>query len=140
MRESSSVGYLLKQAQALLHARMTEALAPFDLTVSQYSCLFRLSVEPGISAADLARATFVTRQSMTTMLEGLLERGLVERATRAETGRALPVALTAKGTKELARARDVVDELESLLQADLGQPEADALAEGLAATVASLSR
>ena len=71
------VGYVLKEAQSLLRLRMEEALHPFPLTVSQYSCLHHLLREPGISAAGLARATFMTRQSMNSMLQQLLERGLV---------------------------------------------------------------
>ena len=84
------VGYMLKQAQSLLHLRMEEALKPLHLTVSQYSCLHHLRREPGISAAALARGTFVTRQSMNAMLQQLIDRGLVARPSRATSGRALP--------------------------------------------------
>ncbi len=138
MDDSPSIGYLLKQAQSLLHDRMDEALRPHDLTVSQYSCLYRLSVEPGISAAGLARATFVTRQSMTTMLDTLRQRALVERAARAAAGRALPVRLTKEGVVRLAAAHAAVDELESRLVSELGPLHATALSAGLVACVASL--
>lgn len=126
MADTPSVGYLLKLTQSLLHVRMEEALRPSGLTVSHYSCLFRLRVEPGISAADLARATFVTRQSMNTMLQTLLERGLVARPPRAETGRALPVSLTARGAALLAEVEPAVDAVQDRMLASL---DAEGIAE-----------
>jgi len=134
------VGYTLKQAQSLLHLRMEEALNPLGLTVSQYSCLHHLRREPGISAAALARATFVTRQSMNAMLQLLIDRGLVARPSRAESGRALPTVLTAAGAESLDAAQDLVDDVEKRMLAGLSTTDSAALARGLAACVASLER
>ena len=136
---NASVGYTLKQAQSLLHVRMEVALRPLALTVSQYSCLHSLRREPGISAAALARSTFVTRQSMNAMLQQLLDRGLVDRPSRAETGRALPTRLTAAGTEALEAAQELVDAVERRMLGDLSDAERGALASGLARCVSSLS-
>lgn len=136
--EPSSIGYLVKAAQALLRSRMEEELAPLGLTVSQYSCLFRLKREPGISAAALARSVFMTRQSMGTMLQQLLDRGLVTRSDRAPSGRALPMALTPAGSALLEAAEERVDGVEDRMLADLSASERAALARGLAAVVDAL--
>jgi DNA-binding MarR family transcriptional regulator len=138
MADTPSIGYLLKQTQLLLHARMEEALHPYALTVSHYSCLFRLRVQPGISASDLARATFVTRQSMNTMLQTLLDRGLIARAAHAETGRALPVSLTAAGARLLATVQPIVDEIELRMLSPLSPTRVAALGASLAACGAAL--
>ena len=132
------VGYSLKHAQSLLHLRMEEALKPLRLTVSQYSCLHHLRREPGISAAALARATFVTRQSMTAMLQQLVDRGLVSRSSQAESGRALPSTLTAAGATALDSAQELVDGVERRMLAGLTPSESAALARGLAACVRAL--
>jgi DNA-binding MarR family transcriptional regulator len=132
------VGYVLKQAQSLLHLRMEEALKPLQLTVSQYSCLHHLRREPGISAAALARATFVTRQSMNAMLQQLIDRDLVTRPSRAESGRALPTLLTPAGADALDAAQKLVDSVEHRMLARLSADERAALARGLAACVGSL--
>jgi DNA-binding MarR family transcriptional regulator len=131
MSNQPTVGYVLKQAQSLLRLRMEEALRPVDLTVSQYSCLFRLRREPGISAAALARSTFVTRQSMNTMLQLLLDRGLVDRPDRAANGRALPAALTPAGTAVLEAAQVLVDAVESRMLSGLTSDEQAGLADSL---------
>ena len=133
------VGYLLKQAQSLLRLRMEEALKPLQLTVSQYSCLHLLRQEPGISAAALARGTFVTRQSMQSMLQSLIERGLVARDDHAESGRALPTALTREGSDALDAAQNRVDEVQRRMVSGMSDAEQGALARALLACVSALS-
>jgi DNA-binding MarR family transcriptional regulator len=134
----TQVGYALKHAQSLLHVRMEEALSPFHLTVSQYSCLHHLRREPGISAAALARSTFVTRQSMNAMLQQLIDRGLVARPSQAESGRALPTTLTTAGVDALTAAQDLVDSVEQRMLSGLTATEGAALGHGLAACIKSL--
>jgi DNA-binding MarR family transcriptional regulator len=138
VNEQLQVGYMLKKAQSLLRLRMEEALRPLDLTVSHYSCLHQLNDRPGISAADLARGTFVTRQSMNAMLQQLLDRGLVERPDRAVSGRALPTALTAAGARALDDAEMLVDAVEKRMLSGLDDTARTALARGLAACIAGL--
>lgn len=139
MRDTEpQVGYLLKQAQSLLRLRMEEALAPLDLTVSQYSCLHRLRLESGISAAALARSVFMTRQSMGTMVQQLRDRGLVARPERPAGGRALPMALTGAGVALLDAAEPLVEAVQERMLAGLAPDARQALARGLAACVAAL--
>jgi DNA-binding MarR family transcriptional regulator len=137
--DSPQVGYLLKQAQSLLHLRMEEALRPLQLTVSHYSCLFRLRVEPGISASALARRTFVTRQSMNVMLQQLIDRDLVARPNQVDGGRALPTVLTSAGTNALDAAQLLVDGVEQQMLSGLTTNQSAALARALASCVESLT-
>lgn len=136
---SPPLGYALKHAQSLLHIRMEEALKPLQLTVSHYSCLHRLRLEPGISASALARRTFVTRQSMNVMLQQLIDRDLVARPDHVDSGRALPTALTPSGARALDAAQSLVDGVEQRMLSGLTEIERGALARGLAACVNSLA-
>lgn len=131
VNSQEQVGYVLKQAQALLRLRMEEALKPLELTVTQYSCLHHLRRQPGISAAALARGIFVTRQSMGVLLQQLLERNLVERPAEAHSGRALPTALTAAGSRTLDAAQDAVDQVEQRMLAPLTERDRRVLRQGL---------
>jgi DNA-binding MarR family transcriptional regulator len=58
------LGYLLKRAQAALHAGMAGALREHGATLAQYAVLTDLDEEPGLSNAGLARRSFVTPQTM----------------------------------------------------------------------------
>jgi DNA-binding MarR family transcriptional regulator len=138
VNQEPRVGYLLKQAQSLLHLRMDEALRPLALSVTQYSCLDHLRREPGISASALARATFVTRQSMNATLQQLIDRELVTRPTQAESGRALPTVLTVAGERVLDSAGDRIDDVERRMIAELSESAQVALVRGLTACVSAL--
>ncbi|MFE1187630.1 MarR family winged helix-turn-helix transcriptional regulator [[Kitasatospora] papulosa] len=106
------VGYRLKKAAAALRGAMDRALREHDLTVPQYSCLEVLDEHPGMSNADLARGTFVTRQSANVVLRGLKDAGLITQATSTDHGRALPIHLTTAGQQHLHAARGAVYAIE----------------------------
>lgn len=121
---ASSPGYVLKRAQAALHARMDDALRPLGLTVAQYACLEQLSHRPGVSNADLARSAFVSRQSMNVVLRGLADRGLLHRDHDAVEGRAVPTRLSDSGAELVARGRVLVDAIDAAVTATLGRSAA----------------
>ncbi|MFH8348948.1 MarR family winged helix-turn-helix transcriptional regulator [Streptomyces sp. NPDC018045] len=102
------VGYLLKRAQAALRGAMDKVLREHGLTVPQYATLELLALHPGMSNADLARATFVTRQSGNVVLRGLQEAGLITRPATAEHGRARPARLTDAGHARLTAVQAAV--------------------------------
>ncbi|MEO8263053.1 MAG: MarR family transcriptional regulator [Pseudolysinimonas sp.] len=137
--DTSSIGYLVKHAQAALHSRMEDALRPLGLSVSQYACMVLVHEQPGISASELARGAFVTRQSMNALLRALIERGLVRRPVRADTGRALPTELTATGTELLGRAEILVSEVQDRMLSRLAAAERRALEGSLLACIDALA-
>ncbi|WP_433859181.1 MarR family winged helix-turn-helix transcriptional regulator [Streptomyces kronopolitis] len=102
------VGYLLKRAQAALRGAMDKVLREHGLTVPQYATLELLALHPGMSNAELARATFVTRQSGNVVLRGLQEAGLITRPDTADQGRARPARLTEEGRSRLAAVQGAV--------------------------------
>jgi DNA-binding MarR family transcriptional regulator len=133
-----SVGYTLKQAAAALRAAMDAELRPLGLTVPQYACLELLGQRPGLSAAELARGAFVTRQSMHAVLLGLAERGLLARAATAPQGRALPTELTDAGRQALERASATVAGIERRMTDALTPAARQRLRADLAACAAAL--
>lgn len=137
---AESVGYVLKQAASALRAAMDTALRELDLTVSQYSCLEVLRQQPGLSNAELARATFVTRQSMNLVLRGLQDRDLVTRPDHADHGRARPSALTPAGQALVEAASTTVRAVERQLFSALSTAEQVRLRQDLATVARSAPR
>lgn len=135
---SALIGYRLKEAQSALRSRMDDALRSFGLTTPQYVCLELLSRTPGASNAELARGAFVTRQTMSTVLRGLQDRGLVERAATAPSGRALPTALTAEGNRLLALASGDIHALERRMISGLDDAQRAQLQTALTACIHAL--
>lgn len=132
------LGYQLKHVQAALRARMDEALRPLGLSAPQYLCLELLSRAPGASTSDLAREAFVTRQTMSTLLRTLVDRGLAQRAAQASSGRALPVQLTPEGRDLLGEASRVTVEVERVMISPLSESQLRAVQEALSVCIAAL--
>ena len=119
----TSLGYLLKQASTALRAAMEDALRPLGMTITHYSCLELLSQRPGLSNSELARGTFVTRQSMNVLLQALERDGFVTRPAEAPVGRALPTRLTPRGERSLAKATVAVRAVEVRMLAGMTEEE-----------------
>ena len=119
----SSLGYLLKQASSALRAAMEEVLRPFGMSVTHYSCLELLAQRPGLSNSELARAAFVTRQSMNVLLLTLEREGQVARPAQAPAGKALPTRLTPRGRQNLEQATSAVRSVEIRMLAGLTDTE-----------------
>ena len=134
------LGYQLKHVQAALRTRMDEALRPLGLSAPQYLCLELLSRTPGASTSDLAREAFVTRQTMSTLLRALVDRGLAQRAAQAPSGRALPLQLTPKGRSLLKEASRVTVEIERVMISPLSESRLRAVQEALSACIAALEK
>ena len=134
------LGYQLKHVQAALRARMDEALRPLGLSAPQYLCLELLSRAPGASTSDLAREAFVTRQTMSTLLRTLVDRGLARRAAQASSGRALPVQLTPEGRSLLKEASKVTEEIERVMVAPLSETQLRTIREAMSACIAALEK
>ncbi|MBT2230034.1 MarR family winged helix-turn-helix transcriptional regulator [Nonomuraea sp. NEAU-A123] len=107
------IGYLVKQVQQAFRRACEEQLRSVGLSMSQYAVLRALADAPGAPAAELARRTFVTRQSLRDVLTGLKEAGLASVAAQPSAGRALPVTLTDSGRLMLDQAERIVMEVES---------------------------
>jgi DNA-binding MarR family transcriptional regulator len=119
----NSAGYALKEASSALRAAMEAVLRPLGMTVTHYSCLELLAQRPGLSNSELARGTFVTRQSMNVLLQALERDGYVTRPTRAPVGKALPARLTARGRRSLQRASAAVRSVEKRMLSGLTPAE-----------------
>ena len=125
------LGYAIKLAQHGLRLRMDEALRPLGLTTPQYGVLCALEAQPGLSNARLARALFVTAQTMHGVLSNLEREGLVERQAASENGRAKHGTLTARGTERLDEAHGAVERVEARMMDALGAGEATRLTASL---------
>jgi DNA-binding MarR family transcriptional regulator len=115
------LGYKLKKTQHALRLHMDEALRALDLTTPQYAVLAQLELKPGISNAALARASFITAQTMHGIVSNLEKRQLVQRKSDASHGRILCTELTDQGRKVVAQAHDMIRAVESRMLATVSE-------------------
>ena len=132
------VGYLLWQSAHLVSRRITEALAPFDLTPAQFGALVHTGREPGVSAAELARRVSLTPQSIQTALRPLIERDWVERRPHPVHRRVLGNFLTPDGAASTGRASAAVTDADARLVAGLTEADVAVLKDLLHRTLLSV--
>lgn len=106
--DDAPLGYLLYRVAAVLRPEVTAVLGPLGLTLPEFVCMRMLSMNPGLSSAELSRNTNVTPQAMNTVLRGLEDIGAVARPPSVSSGRALPATLTSQGRALLKRAEAAV--------------------------------
>lgn len=114
-------GYALKRAQHALRITMDDALRPLALTTPQYSVLSALEAEPGMSNARLARAAFVTPQTMHGLLTNLERSALIARDADPGHGRVLRTELTERGWRVLGEAHGKIAVIEASMMASIGE-------------------
>ena len=131
--------YLIKQVELAVRSHLDDLLRPAGLTALQYTALTVLERHRDLSAAQLARNSFVTAQSMADMITALEGRGLIERHRDQADRRRLVVALTAAGRDLLDRYRDPVRALEAAMIAGLSDTEIRDLRRSLHACHANLA-
>lgn len=129
---------MIKRVQAVLRHAMDEALGPLGISVPKFACLRALDRRPDASNAELARAAFVSRQSMNVVLRTLQDRGLVHRPAKATKGRALPTQLTPEGRRILDEAAELVLDVEARMLAPLSTTQRDRLCRDLEACAIAL--
>ena len=125
------IGYHLKRMHQVYCATIDAALRELDLTTAQYAALSMLEAVPGSSSAALARACFVTPQTMNEIVQSLHARGWVEREPHPGHGRILQLDLTPLGRRRLMQAHQVVDAEEERMVAGLAHEERRQFAEWL---------
>jgi len=119
----TSLGYLLKETSSALRIALEEVLRPLGMSLTRYSCLELLAQRPGLSSSGLARGAFVTRQSMSVLLQALEREGYVTRPAEATVGKVLPTTLTPLGRRSLEEATVAVRSVEVRMFAGLTETE-----------------
>lgn len=109
-------GFLLVQASHTLRAALGAALRPHDLTPPQYGALSVLARDPGLSGADLARASNITPQAINEVLATLERKHLIERHPHPTHGRILQATLTEEGQRRLQAANPAARALSAAIE------------------------
>ncbi|WP_327256562.1 MarR family winged helix-turn-helix transcriptional regulator [Streptomyces sp. NBC_01244] len=135
----TSLLYLLKRTELAVRARLEELVRPAGITALQYTALTVLERHDGISAAQLARDSFVTAQSMADMIRALESRELIRREPNPANRRERLVLLADPGRRLLAEYAEPARLLEERMVAGLSAEEIGMLRQALVGAWRSLS-
>jgi DNA-binding MarR family transcriptional regulator len=99
------LSYTVGRLDRAIRQSLREILAPYELSVPQFTTLSVIKRRPGLSNAQLARRALILPQSMIQVIAELEARGLVARTPAVAHNRVLEATLTARG-RELVDAAE----------------------------------
>lgn len=110
--EPATLLYLVKQLELAVSNSIDSAVNPIGLTTTQYTALTVLERHPGMTAAALARASFVRAQTAASLVSALERRGLIERAPDPHSRRQNLISLTTTGRQVISELRTPIQHIE----------------------------
>lgn len=96
------VTWTLIRAAHVAERQLTQLFAEHDLSPVQFGILAHLATGRAHTSAQLAREVLTRPQSVASVIDGLVRRGLVARVGVREKGRRNPIELTSDGHDLLA--------------------------------------
>ncbi|GAA2454193.1 MarR family winged helix-turn-helix transcriptional regulator [Actinomadura vinacea] len=134
-----SLLYMVKRLELAVRSRLEELVRPAGITALQYTALTVLERHSGRSAAQLARDSFVTAQSIADLVRALESRDLVRRERNPANRRELLIHLTDAGRELLAGLAEPVRRLEERMIDDVPPHQVDQFRQTLSAAWRALS-
>ncbi|MBI1328379.1 MAG: MarR family transcriptional regulator [Alphaproteobacteria bacterium] len=113
--------YLLRQASSAVRLALDRALAAEGMTYPQSSALTMIRAYDAISAADLARLTMLTPQTINVIVKALEARGAIVKHPDPVHGRILRLVITEEGRALQKRCRARTAPIESNLRARMSK-------------------
>ncbi|AZP21963.1 MarR family winged helix-turn-helix transcriptional regulator [Streptomyces aquilus] len=138
-KTAPSLLYMVKQVELVVRSHLDELVRPSGITALQYTALTVLERHDGLSAAQLARDSFVTAQSIADLVRSLENRELVRRERNPRNRRELLILLTDAGRELLARHEEPVRELEERMVRDLTAHQTEQFRQALSRAWHALS-
>jgi DNA-binding MarR family transcriptional regulator len=126
------IGYLLRVAQTTVRNHIERTLADLGVTHPQFIVLTIVNAYDEPSAAEVARLSLLTPQTVNVIVQNLERDGLIERTPDRVHGRILRLALSETAGPLLKRCRGRVDEIERRMLAGLSTTEERAVRRWLA--------
>ncbi|HZJ51054.1 MAG TPA: MarR family transcriptional regulator [Actinomycetota bacterium] len=109
------------------------------MSTTHSAVLANIDVESGTRATVLAERASVTKQAIGEVVSDLEAKGLVNRVTDPEDGRAKLIQLTAEGHRLMAAAFDVIGEIEGALLDKVGTKNVETTKHTLSALIEILN-
>ena len=122
-RKRTDIAFLVAQLGAYAAERFGERAAALDFTRPQAGLLRLISREPGQSQQAVARRLGTPPSRLVALVDGLEQRGLIERRRNPGDRRNYALHLTAAGEQAIAALSQVASDHEQAITAPLTQAE-----------------
>lgn len=131
--------YLIMANQMLVQKALLEQLKDTGLTIGQPKILDYLKEHNGSNQKEIAKACFLEAGSLTTILNKMEEKGLIERKILNGNRRSFHIYLTAEGKEKQQLVEKAFSEIEKKALADIQEEELEQFMSVYARIYANLS-
>ena len=120
---NNTLHYLIMANQMLVQKSLLEQLKDTGLTIGQPKILDYLKEHDGSNQKEIAKACFLEAGSLTTILNKMEEKGLIERRILNGNRRSFHIYLTAEGKEKQQLVEKAFSEIEKKAVADIQEEE-----------------
>jgi MarR family transcriptional regulator, transcriptional regulator for hemolysin len=131
---TGNLGWLLSQASFALATELAAALAPLGLSPRGY-CVLTAAQRGDHTQTELSQIVGLDKTTMVVTLDELEEAGLAERRPSSRDRRVRVIAVTKAGERRVAKAREVIDRVQTDVLATLPARERKDLLDALSRLV-----
>ena len=114
------LGYRLRRAQLVVFREFSDAFSELELRPADFAVLALMADNPGRRQSEIAAALGIKRANFVPLINGLAERGLVERREKANDRRSHALYLTDCGHEFVVRMNAIQQAFEQQLVDRLG--------------------
>lgn len=122
----TSLHYLTMANQMLIQKRLLERVKASGLTMGQPKVLDYLKEHDGASQKEIAAGCFIEAGSLTSVLNRMEEKGLIERRMLNGNRRTFHIFMTEAGRKSQKIVEEAFVEIEEAAWKDISQEDAEA--------------
>ncbi|ASA22558.1 MarR family winged helix-turn-helix transcriptional regulator [Paenibacillus donghaensis] len=95
--QEESIPVLINRTSAAIRRDIEYVLRPYGVTSQQSKTLHVLKASPGLTNMELERLLHIDKSSVTSLINGMVKRGWVERREHPQDARMKTISLTAAG-------------------------------------------
>jgi MarR family transcriptional regulator for hemolysin len=123
------IGRLIKIAHVTLRRELEEQLKEVGITYAQWSALAVISHFEGITSSELELILMIERPSVTSLINGMVSKGLVVRREDADDARYKHIHLTVDGKRLADQTQHFTQMVEDQVKAGFSPEEFETLRE-----------
>jgi DNA-binding MarR family transcriptional regulator len=131
-------GYLIRRLHQISVSIFLEKARAYDLTQLQYASLVVIDANPGIDQSRLGKIVALDRQTVSTVVRRLVEKGLLQRESKDRRSSAMYVTGAGKALYQVVRAR--IGSVDKVLLGPLSIADQQALMRYLTKMVTKLNK
>lgn len=139
MQLEESLGYLLNMSAKAIKRKFDAALKEYDITTSQWAVLKLLSVEEGLSQAEIAHKTNSDRATCGAIIDKLVSKELVEKTLSKSDRRSYIIAIVPNALKMVRAISSLAEEINACALKGFSHDEAEQFKAWLTAVTRNLT-